>query len=96
MHWSGWPGNGIVRAIVPRFHYPKPINSKRMHTMWKSIAITSACLCMMALRAEPELKGSPAELTAYLATLPKTVSITGESELKAAADRAIVSFKSCH
>ena len=61
--------------------------------MWKPIAIISACLCTVTLCAEPELKGSPAELTAYLATLPKTVSITGESELKSAADRAIVSLK---
>jgi uncharacterized protein YggE len=43
--------------------------------------------------AEPELKGSPTELAAYLATLPKLVSVTGESELKVTADRAIVSLR---
>lgn len=43
--------------------------------------------------AEPELKGSPAELASYLATLPKLVSVSGESELKITADRAIVSLR---
>jgi len=43
--------------------------------------------------AEPELKGSPGELTTYLAGLPKMVSVIGESELKVPADRAIVTLK---
>jgi uncharacterized protein YggE len=43
--------------------------------------------------AEPEIKGSPTELRAYLADLPKIVSITGESELKVAADRALITLK---
>lgn len=50
--------------------------------MWKSIALASFCLVAAQLRAEPELKGSPAELTAYLTGIPQLVSVTGESELK--------------
>ncbi len=46
-----------------------------------------------ALYAEPEIKGTPTELTAYLAGLPKVVSIAGESELKIQADRAYVDVK---
>jgi uncharacterized protein YggE len=45
------------------------------------------------LCAEPEIKGTPAELTSYLSGLPKLVSITGESEIKVAADRAMVTLK---
>jgi uncharacterized protein YggE len=43
--------------------------------------------------AEPELKGSPAELAAYLAGLSKQVSVTGEAEVKVPADRANVTLK---
>jgi uncharacterized protein YggE len=43
--------------------------------------------------AEPELKGRPSELAGYLAGLPPTVSISGEGEVKAQADRAILTFK---
>ncbi len=40
--------------------------------------------------AEPELKGTPSELTAYLKSLPKSISLTGESKVKVQADKAIV------
>ena len=54
-----------------------------------------ALLLLSAIKvaAEPELKGSPAELTSYLSGLPKLVSITGESEVKVPADRAVVTLK---
>jgi uncharacterized protein len=45
------------------------------------------------LFAEPELKGSPAELAAYLAGMPMLVSVTGEAEIKVSADRANISLK---
>ena len=57
------------------------------------IALNFVLLLVARLNAEPELKGSPAELAAYLAGLPKTVSVTGESEVKVQADRAIISLK---
>ena len=46
-----------------------------------------------SLAIEPELKGSPAELAAYLATVPRTVALRGEGEVKAQADRARVALK---
>ena len=50
-------------------------------------------LAAASVSAEPELKGSAAELTAYLAGLPKMVSVTGESEVKLPADRAVITLK---
>src|SRR5688572_24986304 len=50
-------------------------------------------LCTPLKAADPELKGSPAELTAYLANLPRTVSVAGESEVKVPADRAALTLK---
>src|SRR5688572_2525443 len=61
--------------------------------MWKSIVLVSLGFAVVPVRAEPELKGLPRELTAYLAGVPKIVSIAGESELKIAADRALISLK---
>ena len=43
--------------------------------------------------AEPELKGSPSELAEYLKNVPKTVTVTGESEVKVEADKATVSLR---
>ena len=40
--------------------------------------------------AEPELKGTPSELTAYLRSLPKSITLTGESKVEVQADKAIV------
>jgi uncharacterized protein YggE len=42
--------------------------------------------------AEPELRGSPTELTQYLKDIPKTVSVVGTAEVKVQADRAVVSL----
>ncbi|MHC4758332.1 MAG: SIMPL domain-containing protein [Planctomycetota bacterium] len=39
---------------------------------------------------EPELKGTPSELAGYLKQMPKTVSLSGQSEVKVQADQAIV------
>ena len=60
--------------------------------MWKIIAIAAVGLFVPCLHAEPELKGSPGELAAYLASVPKTVSLTGEAEVKVPADRALISL----
>lgn len=43
--------------------------------------------------AEPELKGTAAELEQFLAHAPRTTTLTGESELKVPADRAVISLK---
>lgn len=43
--------------------------------------------------AEPELKGTATELAQYINGIPKTVSITGESEVRVPAHRAVVTLK---
>lgn len=45
-----------------------------------------------AVFAEPEMRGSPTELTQYLKDIPKTVSVVGTSEVKVQADNAVVSL----
>ena len=42
------------------------------------------------LHADPELRGSPYDLEKFLSGVPKLVTITGESEIKLPADRAVV------
>jgi uncharacterized protein YggE len=44
------------------------------------------------LHAEPEIKGTPSDLTQFISTIPKTVFVTGQSEVRLAAARAIVSL----
>jgi len=61
--------------------------------MRKIALLVSCCLLVFKTQAEPELKGSAAELTEFLAGMPKTVAITADSEIKMAADRAIVTLK---
>jgi len=65
----------------------KTIPSK-LYLIAAAIFLTSG-----AVFAEPELKGAPNELKTYLAGLPGTVQIIGESEIKMTADRAIVSLR---
>lgn len=63
----------------------------------KSILRTFICLSLFlsgsTLFAEPELKGSAAELSAFLNGVSKTVVVSGESELKVEADKASVSLR---
>ena len=55
------------------------------------IAICAVILIVgSAAFAEPELKGMPSELTAYLHSLPKSITLTGESKVEVQADKAIV------
>lgn len=61
--------------------------------MWKSLIFVSFCVVAVQLRAEPEVKGTPAELSAYLPNVSMLASITGESEVKIPADRALISLK---
>ena len=50
-------------------------------------------LVQFTFAADPEIKGTSGELTAYLSGIPKLVSISGEREVKAVADRAKVTLK---
>lgn len=54
--------------------------------------VLTAVLCstVLTVSAEPELTGTPRELTAYLADIPDTVPITGTAERKLPADKAII------
>ena len=70
-----------------------PFNQTERIVMWKCLTVASFCVVALQTRAEPEVKGSPAELTAYLAGVPRLVSISGEAELKLPADRALISLK---
>ncbi|MFN7139688.1 MAG: SIMPL domain-containing protein [Limisphaerales bacterium] len=61
-----------------------------MRNLIVSIAFS---LSAFSLTAEPEIKGTPTDLAKYLANVPKTVQVTGESEVKVQADRAIITLK---
>ena len=59
---------------------------------------TLALFCSLLLihshaLAEPELKGLPSELKQFLNLGPKTITLTSEAEVRAAADRALVSLR---
>ena len=43
--------------------------------------------------AEPELRGSPDELSAYLGTLPGRITLTATADLEVEADRAVVAVR---
>ncbi|MEO5802445.1 MAG: SIMPL domain-containing protein [Verrucomicrobiota bacterium] len=63
----------------------------------KSIFRLLVCFTFISLAssllAEPELKGLPDELSEYLKNVPKTVMVSGESEIKMEADKATVSLR---
>jgi uncharacterized protein YggE len=62
--------------------------------MKTSICLIAISLCLVPHgRAEPEIKGTPAELQRYLPGVAGTVAIAGEGEVKVPADRAVMSFK---
>src|SRR5580765_7342048 len=43
--------------------------------------------------ADPEIKGTPNELTAYLRSIPRTVAVSGEAEVRVPAHRAVVTLR---
>jgi len=58
---------------------------KRTYTIFVLLFILTSVLF-----AEPELTGTPQELTGYLQDIPQTVRITGRAEKKIPADQAII------
>jgi uncharacterized protein YggE len=58
-----------------------------------ALALTSLLAAGSLVRAEPEIKGSAAELTQYLNGVAHFVNLAGEAEVKVPADRAIISVK---
>jgi uncharacterized protein YggE len=57
------------------------------------LTVLSLMFVTRLMAAEPEIKGSPSELSHYLAELPKTVTILGEAEVRVPADQALVNLK---
>jgi uncharacterized protein len=43
--------------------------------------------------AEPEIKGTAPELAQFISSVPKTVAVTGEAEVRVPANRAVLSLK---
>lgn len=71
----------------------EPVRVFVVFTIMKHILIPLVAVLLCAgqtLHAEPEIKGTAAELSQYLKGVPRTVRLTGESEVKATADRAII------
>jgi uncharacterized protein YggE len=61
--------------------------------MKKAVFFLMCLISECGIRAEPELKGTPAELSAYLSSIQRTVIIHGEAEVRVPADKAIVQIK---
>ncbi|HLP75393.1 MAG TPA: SIMPL domain-containing protein [Candidatus Paceibacterota bacterium] len=61
--------------------------------MLKLAAVTVISLIAFTTFAEPEIKGTPAELAQYLRAVPKTAVLSGEAEVRVPAHRAVVSLK---
>ena len=59
---------------------------------WIALLLGFFIITSASLRAEPELKGSPAELAQVIAAIPKTVQVGGESEIRIPASRAVVNL----
>ena len=85
---------GRMGSLFPSEKF-EPIAGPGVLTIMKPITFALALLACAgtSLRAEPEIKGTAAELTQYLATIPRTVNLMGEAEVKVAADRAIISVR---
>jgi uncharacterized protein YggE len=58
----------------------------------KKITLTALLIlfCAALVFAEPEIKGTPSELSNYLKEIPKHVTLSGKSEVKVQADQAVV------
>jgi uncharacterized protein YggE len=59
---------------------------------WTALLLGLSIIIPTLLRAEPELKGSPTDLAQIINAIPKTVQITGESEVRVPAARAVVNL----
>lgn len=59
---------------------------------WATVVFGILVFTPAMLRAEPELKGSPTELAQFINGIPKTVLVTGESEVRIPASRAVVNL----
>lgn len=60
--------------------------------MRKFIVVLCFALLPVCVQAEPEMKGTPDELTRYLSSLPKEVTLSGESTLEVQDESGIVTI----
>src|SRR5262245_26656056 len=66
---------------------------KRITIMRHLITLSLGLFLVQGLSAEPELKGSPAELAAYLASVHRPVVIVADGEANAQADKATITLR---
>jgi uncharacterized protein YggE len=60
----------------------------------RTLTILTALLALqLTASAEPEIKGTALELAQYLNNVPKTVTVTGEAEVRVPAHRAVLSLR---
>ena len=69
------------------------LGNKRKFFMRKIAVLLICSFVGFQIHADPELRGSAYDLEKFLSGVPKTVTVTGESETKLPADRAIVMLK---
>jgi len=88
-----WPRHVRRAAWLPWENF-EPKEPLKNITIMKLLPIILTTLVFIAgnLYAEPEIKGTAAELTEHLTTIPRTVVVTGESEVKVPSDRALISL----
>ena len=60
--------------------------------MKQTLVMTTMLLAAQAVMAEPELSGTPSDLTQHLSGLPGQVTISGSAERRVEADRAVVAI----
>src|SRR5580698_8194282 len=82
--------SGDLRNFVIR----RDLFGKRERSIMQKMLVLLVCgFVSFQLHADPELRGSPYELEKFLSGVPKLVTITGESEIKLPADRAVVTLE---
>jgi uncharacterized protein YggE len=68
-------------------------NNQPRKSMLKLATVAVISLIAFNTFAEPEIKGSPTELTQYLRGVPRTATLVGEAEVRVPAHRAVLSLK---
>src|SRR5262249_53240699 len=65
----------------------------RRNSMFKLAVISAASVICFHAWAEPEIKGTATELAQFIGSVPKTALLTGESEVRIPANRAILTLR---
>lgn len=91
-------GKSSENTLGPMNLRNRPPLSVRIFIVLKQFALPLAfpvwfCLVAGSVFAQAELKGTPAELALLLTNAPRSVLVTGESEIQVQADRAVLSVQ---